>query len=49
LSPSEHERKVELGRMDGIPERVSGHLAEAADAESALDQLLRILDGRRGH
>jgi hypothetical protein len=45
------ERKVELGRTDRTPKRACSYLVEAADVEttSALDQLLSILDGRRGH
>ena len=45
------ERKVELGRADRTPKRACSYLDEAADVEttSALNQLLSILDGRRGH
>jgi hypothetical protein len=45
------ERKVELGRTDRTPKRACSYLDEAADVEttSALNQLLSILDGRRGH
>ena len=45
------ERKVELGRTDRTPKRACSYLDQAADVEttSALDQLLSILDGRRGH
>ena len=50
LATRRRERKVELGRTDGTPKRACSYLDEAADAEtSALDQLLSLLDGRRGH
>ena len=51
LATSRRERKVELGRTDRTPKRACSYLVEAADVEttSALDQLLSILDGRRGH
>jgi hypothetical protein len=44
------ERKVELDRTDRTPKRACSNLDDAADVEtSALDQLLSILGGRRGH
>jgi len=50
LATRRRERKVELGRTDRTLKRASSYLEEAADVEtSALDQLLSILDGRRGH
>jgi hypothetical protein len=42
------ERKVELGRTDRTPKRACSYLDEA-ETSAALDQLLSILDGRRGH
>ena len=50
LATRRRERKVELGRTDRTLKRACSYLDEAADVEaSALDQLLSILDGRRGH
>jgi hypothetical protein len=50
LATSRRERRVELGRTDRTPKRSCSYLDEAADVEtSALDQLLSLLDGRRGH
>jgi hypothetical protein len=50
LAASRPEGKVELGRTDITPKRASSYFDEAADVEtSALDQLLSILDARRGH
>ena len=50
LATRRRERKVELSRTDRTLKRACSYLDEAADVEaSALDQLLSILDGRRGH
>jgi hypothetical protein len=50
LAASRRERKVELSRTDRTPKRACSYLDEAAAMEaSALDQLLSLLDGRRGH
>jgi hypothetical protein len=48
LAAIRRERKLELGRT--ARKRACSYLDKAADVEtSALDQLLSILDGRRGH
>jgi hypothetical protein len=50
LAAIRRERKLELGRTDRARKRTCSYPDEAADVEtSALDQLLSILDGRRGH
>ena len=50
LAASRRERKVAPSRTDRTPKRACSYLDEAADMEtSALDQLLSLLDGRRGH
>jgi hypothetical protein len=50
LAARQRERWVELGQTDRTPKRASSYLDEAADVEtSALEQLLSLLDGRRGH
>ena len=50
LATRRRERKVELSRTDRTLKRACNYLDEAADVEtSALEQLLSLLDGRRGH
>jgi hypothetical protein len=50
LAIRRRERKVELGRTDRTPKRSCSYLDEAADVETpALEQLLSLLNGRRGH